>query len=249
MTHQPHQSEDATMKPVAGATPPRPAGEEVVLPEPVAIYVASRASVEKYPREWRRLRAEGWPINSSWIDEAGPGETADMGELWQRIEREVRAASGVVLWAEEEDFPLKGAFIEVGMALGMGKPVAVYTKVPFENHNCKPFGSWMNHPLVHRAFSLNGALEHIRTAAVHLDREQRMGGALSDAPARELPHPGSPEASAMLDSMLAEYQWPANTKNAARAGWEAANRWLRLQSSEPANPGSGSGCTGTGDQT
>lgn len=43
---------------------------------------------------------------------------------------------------------------------------------------------------------------------------------------RVLPHPGSPEASAMMDSMLAEYQWPANTKNAARAGWEAANRWL-----------------------
>ena len=43
---------------------------------------------------------------------------------------------------------------------------------------------------------------------------------------RVLPNPGSPEASAMMDSMLAEYQWPANSKNAARAGWEAANRWL-----------------------
>lgn len=54
--------------------------------------------------------------------------------------------------------------------------------------------------------------------------------ALSAAPPtdlhRTLPHPGSPEASAMLDSLLAEYNWPANTKNAARAGWEAANRWL-----------------------
>jgi hypothetical protein len=48
----------------------------------------------------------------------------------------------------------------------------------------------------------------------------------TDKPTRALPHPGSPEASAMMDSMLAEYQWPANTKNAARAGWEAANRWL-----------------------
>jgi hypothetical protein len=44
---------------------------------------------------------------------------------------------------------------------------------------------------------------------------------------RTLPHPGSPEASAMLDSLLAEYNYPANTKNAARAGWEAAERWLR----------------------
>jgi hypothetical protein len=44
--------------------------------------------------------------------------------------------------------------------------------------------------------------------------------------ARLLPRPGSPEASAMLDSLLAEYNWPANPKNAARAGWEAAHRWL-----------------------
>lgn len=43
---------------------------------------------------------------------------------------------------------------------------------------------------------------------------------------RVLPHPGSTEASTMLDTLLAEYNYPANTKNAARAGWEAANRWL-----------------------
>jgi hypothetical protein len=122
------------------------------------IYVASRASVPKYPQEWRRLRAQGWPINSSWIDESGEGETACMSELWTRIEAEVRAARGVVLWAEEEDFPLKGAFIEVGMALGMGKPVAVYTKTAFDNRNYRPFGSWMNHPLVQRCFSLESAL-------------------------------------------------------------------------------------------
>lgn len=125
------------------------------------IYVASRASVEKYPREWRRLRSLGWPINSTWIDEAGPGETADLGELWQRIETEVRAARGVVLWAEAEDFPLKGAFIEVGMALGMGKPVAVYTRHVFTHRDYKPFGSWMNHPLVSLASSLSEALERI----------------------------------------------------------------------------------------
>lgn len=41
-----------------------------------------------------------------------------------------------------------------------------------------------------------------------------------------LPMPGSPEASAMIDSMLAERGWPASTKNAARAGYEAARRML-----------------------
>jgi hypothetical protein len=51
---------------------------------------------------------------------------------------------------------------------------------------------------------------------------------------RALPRPGSPEASAMMDSLLAEYQWPANSKNAARAGWEAANRWLAASPQEGA---------------
>jgi hypothetical protein len=39
-----------------------------------------------------------------------------------------------------------------------------------------------------------------------------------------LPHPGSTEASAMIDQVLAEYDHPANSKNAARAGFEAARR-------------------------
>lgn len=41
-----------------------------------------------------------------------------------------------------------------------------------------------------------------------------------------IPGPGSPEASAMIDSVLAEYGWPANAKNAARAGYVAAQRLM-----------------------
>ena len=46
------------------------------------------------------------------------------------------------------------------------------------------------------------------------------------AAASALPNPGSPEASAMIDSVLAEYGWPTNPKNAARAGYVAAQRLL-----------------------
>lgn len=45
-------------------------------------------------------------------------------------------------------------------------------------------------------------------------------------PAPAIPRPGSPEASAMIDSVLDEYNWPSNPKNAARAGFEAARRML-----------------------
>jgi hypothetical protein len=41
-----------------------------------------------------------------------------------------------------------------------------------------------------------------------------------------LPRADTAEASAMLDTILAEYNYPANTKNAARAGYEAARRHL-----------------------
>ncbi len=54
-----------------------------------------------------------------------------------------------------------------------------------------------------------------------------------------LPHPGAPEAEEMIDKLLAEYQHPANAKNAARAGYMAARRlmqWARkpLPSHQPA---------------
>jgi hypothetical protein len=112
------------------------------------IYVASRASLPARPAMWKRLRSQGWPINSTWIDEAGPGETASLTELWDRIEREIRAADYVILYAECDDFPLKGAYIECGMALGMGKPVAVVLDFTPDTRNCSPIGSWIKHPLV-----------------------------------------------------------------------------------------------------
>jgi hypothetical protein len=70
-----------------------------------------------------------------------------------------------------------------------------------------------------------------------LEDETPAGVALPVPAGRALPNPGSPEASAMLDSMLAEYNWPANSKNAARAGWEAANRWLTTAGVEPSAEG------------
>lgn len=101
------------------------------------------------PAMWRDLRAAGWPIVSTWIDEAGPGETPDLSELWQRIEAEVRQAHGLILHVEPDDFPLKGALIEVGMALALGKRVGVYAPgVELEPRSMRPLGSWATHPMV-----------------------------------------------------------------------------------------------------
>jgi hypothetical protein len=129
--------------------------------EIASVYVASR--VKRAPM-WREIRdAKAIGIVSSWIDEAGEGETADLGELWQRIFGEVSAASALILYAETEDFPLKGALVEVGMALALGKPIfAVLPGVVLEPRSMRPVGSWLHHPNVRRAASLTEAFAELR---------------------------------------------------------------------------------------
>lgn len=113
------------------------------------IYAASRASVPERGQMWRRLRADGVPIVASWIDEDGEGQTQDLRELWSRIEREVTGANLLVLYAEPGDFPLKGAYIEIGMALAAHVPViCVLPGVVLEPRSLRPLGSWARHRLV-----------------------------------------------------------------------------------------------------
>lgn len=106
------------------------------------IYVASR--VVRAPI-WRAYRDDGIPINASWIDEAGEGETADFGELWLRIREEIRRSRALVFYAAgPEDFPFKGALVEVGIALAMDKPVyVVLNNVSVDGRTMRPIGSWI----------------------------------------------------------------------------------------------------------
>lgn len=134
-----------------------------------AIYVASRASVPERPAMWRFLRDEqGWRIVSSWIDEAGEGETADLGELWARIDAEIRGCDGLILYAETDDFPLKGALVEAGIAIGAGKPVAIVLRDPsiLDPRSFRPLGSWVKHPRCRLCGSLDEARAWIGERAV-----------------------------------------------------------------------------------
>lgn len=115
------------------------------------IYVASRASLPERSAMWRRHRECGAVINATWIDEAGEGETADFSELWTRIAGEIARSEMLILYAEPGDFPLKGALVEVGIALGCGIPVrAVLPAVVLDGRTSRPVGSWIQHPLVER---------------------------------------------------------------------------------------------------
>jgi len=129
------------------------------------IYVASRVRHAEMWRKWRD-RA-GVPIISTWIDEAGEGETEDFSELWARITAEVLSCERVVFFAGPGDPPFKGALIEVGIALGAGLPVTVVLdQIELEPRSCRPIGSWVNHPLV----TIQPALVQALTAAAFSER-------------------------------------------------------------------------------
>lgn len=123
------------------------------------VYVASRASLPARSAMWRQYRDAGVPIVSTWIDEAGEGETESFAELWDRILLEIKTADRLVLYAEQEDFPLKGAFIEVGAAIALGKPVTICLPgVVLQGATYRPIGSWIAHRLVNREDNVSFAL-------------------------------------------------------------------------------------------
>jgi hypothetical protein len=86
----------------------------------MGIYIASKT---KHADRWKKLRdVFGYPIISTWIDEAGPGESKDLNDLWYRCVREASTAELLIVYREPDEV-LKGGWIEVGAALAAGVPV------------------------------------------------------------------------------------------------------------------------------
>lgn len=107
------------------------------------------ASRTRHAKKWRDLRADGAPIISTWIDLIADDGTdtaeEDFDGLWAKILCEVSGAKGLILYAEPEDFPFRGAFIETGMAMMAGIPVAVVApNVSLDEHG-RPLGTWIKH--------------------------------------------------------------------------------------------------------
>lgn len=126
-------------------TEPKRVGPYDPLP---GFYVASRT---RHAGIWKERRDVcGEPIVSTWIDEAGEGETEDMTDLWFRCVSEASRAVATIVFAEEGDHPLKGGLVEVGAALANGRPVYVVGAHHVE-------ASWLRHPLVARHGTLDSA--------------------------------------------------------------------------------------------
>jgi hypothetical protein len=92
---------------------------ETDMSERFGIYTASKT---KHAHLWRDLRDAGAPIISTWIDEAGEGESSDLHDLWQRCISESRSCKILIVYRQPEDV-LKGAWVEIGVALAVGTPV------------------------------------------------------------------------------------------------------------------------------
>jgi len=122
------------------------------------IYGASRTI---HADMWKALRADGVDLTSTWIDEAGVGETQSLSVLWENILCDVIACDLLVLYAPLGDYPLKGALVEVGMALALGKRVRIVIPgVTLERPSMRPVGSWMMHPLCSLALNIDNAVRH-----------------------------------------------------------------------------------------
>lgn len=110
-------------------------------------YVASKV---KHAEFWKMLRRT-IDITSTWIYEAGQGQTADHAELAQRCLDEIAQADALILLCSPGDI-LKGASIEAGMALALGKPV-------FCVGTCETLSkTFTKHPLWHESESVYDAV-------------------------------------------------------------------------------------------
>jgi hypothetical protein len=85
----------------------------------MSIYIASKT---RHADRWLAMRAAGAPIISTWIDEAGEGESADLHDLWERCISESKSCDTLIVYRESQDI-LKGAWVEIGAALASGVPV------------------------------------------------------------------------------------------------------------------------------
>ena len=83
-----------------------------------AIHIASKT---KHADRWKKIASVD-PVSSTWIFEAGEGETSDFNDLWLRCIAEASNSKALVAYHEEGEI-LKGAWMEMGAAMACGVPV------------------------------------------------------------------------------------------------------------------------------
>ena len=126
----------------------------------IKVYTASKLG---HAPRWRALLKE-WPevaFTARWPHKhvgAVPDEAVFARVFWEQDLEDVSRAGGVLVYAEPGDH-LRGALVEAGMALALGKWVIVVGE-----H--EDYGTWQYHPLVYRVSDLDQARLLLRTMAL-----------------------------------------------------------------------------------
>lgn len=112
------------------------------------VYLASKLA---HAKKWREL---DWPeinLTARWPhSHVGVPDTADFARLfWTEDEDDVMSSDVVLVYAEDGEH-LRGALVEAGMGIALGKHVIVVGDHP-------DFGTWQYHPMVLRAKTLEQA--------------------------------------------------------------------------------------------
>jgi len=126
-------------------------------PNKPKVYFASKLTYAR--RLWELALKWNLETTSRWLSQAdlelkGSPSTEEFGIFWLVDEEDVRRSDALIVYGEADDI-LKGALVEVGMAIALGKLVICVGA-------SSSFGSWTNHPLVLIAPSLEGAVKLIR---------------------------------------------------------------------------------------
>jgi hypothetical protein len=116
------------------------------------IYTASKP---RHAPMWRKLRMEGYNIIATWIDYADGSAIADWQKLWLDCTKEAAAANITLLYVEKDD-EIRGAYVEMGIA------IANHRRVMFVNPDRVHVSDAINHPLVTQYDNLYDALAVIR---------------------------------------------------------------------------------------
>ena len=118
--------------------------------ENMKIYVSSKLV---HAPMWQKLRQLGHNIISTWIDEAGEGETTDYSDLARRCINEAAEADVIILYCEPNE-TLKGALIEVGAALAAGKQVRLVGDCPSISPVFRKHENWSECSTVDEALAI-----------------------------------------------------------------------------------------------
>lgn len=93
----------------------------------------------------------GLPVRARWIDlkEDDPIVLNEKGKLWQMCLEDVRDSNYVFLYSGAIDEEQRGALVEVGMALSLGKRVYAYGKCKSIQASPISDAAFTHHPLWH----------------------------------------------------------------------------------------------------